>query len=114
MSLPEVIKSQIEKVLAPYCVSKVPPDLQEQLRVGFKYWGNSVTLFQERPTFWEPETWVDIVVAQFRYDQKNKRWTLYCADRNSRWHLYDLIEPTPDFEALLEEVDEDPTGIFWG
>jgi len=23
-------------------------------------------------------------------------------------------EPTPDLDELLKEVDEDPTGIFWG
>lgn len=114
MSLPEVIKSQVEKILAPYCASKVPPDLHHQFRVGFKFRGTSVTLFQERPTFFEPKTWVDIVVAQFRYDQKSRKWTLYCADRNSRWHLYDLVEPTANFEALLGAVDADPIGIFWG
>jgi hypothetical protein len=25
--------------------------------------------------------WVDIVVAQFRYDLKKREWTLYSADR---------------------------------
>lgn len=41
-------------------------------------------------------------------------WTLYYADRNSKWHLYYEIEPSADFDDLLREVDEDPTGIFWG
>jgi len=36
------------------------------------------------------------------------------ADRNSKWHVYDEIEPATDFESLLQEVDDDPTGIFWG
>jgi hypothetical protein len=40
-------------------------------------------------------------------------WTLYYADRNSKWHRYD-IEPSADFDDLLREVDEDPTAIFWG
>jgi len=25
-----------------------------------------------------------------------------------------LIEPSKNFETLLKEVHEDPTGIFWG
>jgi len=25
-----------------------------------------------------------------------------------------LIEPSPDILWLLDEVDRDPTGIFWG
>jgi hypothetical protein len=44
----------------------------------------------------------------------NKQWTLYCMDRNSRWHLYDLIEPSADFDDMLIALDRDPTGIFWG
>ena len=52
-------------------------------------------------------------VAQLRYDPDAGRWTLYCADRNSRWHHYDPIEPGTVTE-LLAEIEQDPTGIFWG
>ncbi len=114
MPLPELIKSQVENVLASYCAAKMSPDMYDHIRLGFKFRGNSVTLFQERQTFWEPKTWVSIVAAQFRYDRESKEWTLYCANRNSRWHLYDLVEPTTNFNALLETVDEDPIGAFWG
>lgn len=41
-------------------------------------------------------------------------WTLYWPDRNSRFHRYDLAQPTTDVVALLDEVDRDPTSIFWG
>jgi hypothetical protein len=27
---------------------------------------------------------------------------------------YELIEPSADITALLQEIDSDPTGIFWG
>jgi hypothetical protein len=37
-----------------------------------------------------------------------------CADRNSRWHRYDMAEPTEQLDELLTEIDQDPTGIFWG
>jgi len=35
-------------------------------------------------------------------------------DRNLELHLYDLVDPTPNIEALLAEIDADPTAIFWG
>ena len=31
-------------------------------------------------------------------------WTLYWADRNSRWHPYDDLEPTGDLDAVLREI----------
>jgi DUF3024 family protein len=53
-------------------------------------------------------------IAQLRYDPTALAWTLYWADRNSRWHPYDDLEPTKDLDAVLREIDEDPTCIFFG
>ena len=114
MSLPDSTKQQLEQILSPYCEKRIPPHARHQVRMTYSFRGNSVTLIEERPAFGQPETWVKIPVAQFRYDEKNKEWTLYCVDRNSKWHVYDEIEPTIDFESLLQEVDDDPTRIFWG
>ena len=114
MALPDVTRARIEKRLSEYCENKVPPEMRDKHRLGFKVRGNSVTLFEERPSFFNPFEWVEIVLAQFRYDPKKKKWTLYCADRNSRWHQYWDLEPDKDFEVLLREVEEDPTFIFWG
>jgi len=36
------------------------------------------------------------------------------SDRNARWHRYELIEPSHEITTLLDEIDRDPTGIFWG
>ncbi|MDP2839373.1 MAG: DUF3024 domain-containing protein, partial [Syntrophales bacterium] len=52
--------------------------------------------------------------AQIRFDNETKKWTLHCMDRNSRWHLYDLIKPSADFDDMLKALDDDRTGIFWG
>jgi hypothetical protein len=114
MPLPKDVREKVEKRLREYCESKVPPELRDEVRVGFKVRGNFVTIFEKKPTFFDPSEWVDIVVAQFRYDSKSRQWTLYCADRNSRWHKYYYLDPDKDFEVLLREVEEDPTCIFWG
>lgn len=53
-------------------------------------------------------------VARLRYVSKRKHWVLYWRDQNQKWHLYDLIHPSPDVLVLLNEVDRDPTCIFWG
>ena len=39
---------------------------------------------------------------------------LYWRDRNLKFHRYDHVDPNPDVESLLAEVDADPTCIFWG
>src|SRR3990172_6645364 len=70
--------------------------------------------FEHRPVFRVPSKWTNSKVAQFRYDSASNNWTLYCSDRNGRWHRYTRKRPTEDISKLLLEVDRDPTGIFWG
>ena len=43
-----------------------------------------------------------------------KTWSLYWRDRNLRFHTYDRLRPTGNVDQLLDEIDRDPTGIFWG
>ena len=107
-------RDRVERRLREYCEERIPERVRHQLRLSYKIRGNYVTLVEERPGIMDREKWVDIVVAQFRFNPEDSMWRLYWADRNSRWHEYLEVFPTDDLEDLLREVDEDPTGIFWG
>lgn len=82
---------------------------------GLLFHGDSVTIFENRAP-WRPEftEWTSMPIAQLRYDEKAGKWTLYCADRNDRWHKYEGLLPTKDIDQILAEIDRDPTGIFCG
>jgi hypothetical protein len=41
-------------------------------------------------------------------------WTLQWRERDGKWNRYADAKPTTDVTVLLNEIDEDPTGIFWG
>jgi hypothetical protein len=114
MALPSLTRTLIEKKLKKYCDQRIPAHVKSSIRLIFKIRGNSVTLIEERPLFTDPSTWVGLAVAQFRFNRKTSKWTLYCADRNSRWHEYLESEPDEKIGTLLRHVDEDVTGIFWG
>ena len=49
-----------------------------------------------------------------RYTKSTDVWVLYWPDRNSKFHRYEDLEPTPAIERLLNEIDADPICIFWG
>lgn len=53
-------------------------------------------------------------IARLRYNGRRGEWTLYWRDRNALWHRYDLIEPSSDVATLLNGIETDRTGIFWG
>jgi hypothetical protein len=114
MVLPELTSKLVETKLTAYCERRVPPHARDQVRMSFSVRGNNVTINEERVAFKEPGRWVTIPIAQLRFTEKSGLWTLYCADRNDRWHLYRHAEPAKDVGALLGAMDADKTGIFFG
>jgi len=98
-----------------YCDTRVPIRLREEARIEATVRGNSVTIFDCRPP-WQPNLtqWSKAPVAQLRYKPATAAWTLYWADRNGRWHVYDDLPPDRPVQTLIDEIDDDPTAIFWG
>jgi hypothetical protein len=112
MALSEFTLKLVEKKLGEYCLGRVHEALCHRVRVGYAIEGDLVTLFEERASLLDPERWVRLDMARFRFDPRTKRWRLYYADTDSRWHTY-YLKPRADFEILLREVDEDPVRVFW-
>ena len=114
MPLPDIQKKLIEQKVGKFCRSRIPEHVRDKVRMNYKIRGNSVIIIEQRQSFFDKSIWVDIPVAQMRFNVEDFNWTLYYPDRNSRWHLYRECEPTMNIDELLEEIDEDPTGIFFG
>ena len=93
MAIPDTTSLIIESTLISYIEGKIPAHVRDKVRLSYRFRGNTIILFEHRPAFRTPDRWTDSTVAQFRYDPGGNNWTLYCADRNSRWHKYDDLEP---------------------
>ncbi len=108
-------KSLAEHKIDVFLKKRLPPWAAAQVRLSHKFRGASVTIYEHRAPWREDDTeWTTMSVARLRYEAKPGKWTLYCADRNSRWHEYTKVSPTKNIDALLAEIDRDPTCIFWG
>jgi Protein of unknown function (DUF3024) len=95
----ETIDTAIAKVAA-YCEQRSTDDY----RIEHTVRGSSVTILERRPP-WNPaygSEWSSLKVAQLRYDERD------------RWHPYESAAPAPDIAPLLQEIDDDRIGIFWG
>jgi hypothetical protein len=114
MPLSETVKHQADALMKNFCERRVPLEVRDRVRMSHEFRANTVTLFEDRPRWDKPSEWIHMPIAQFRFDATSGRWALYCADRNTRWHLYELVSPTRELAALLKEVDKDLTGIFFG
>ncbi len=114
MPLTEFEIKKIEKIVSEYCEQKIPPHLKNDIRITFMIIKNEVWIYEKRPVWDNPSEWHEMPVAKIRCTLKTRLWTLYWPDRNSRWHIYDRIKPNKDISKIIEEIDNDPTRIFWG
>jgi Protein of unknown function (DUF3024) len=76
----------------------------------------NLTILESRPP-WREATgpqWTPFPIARLRYTQANRTWSLHWRDRNLRFHRYEQLPPSPHIDDLLQEIDRDPTAIFWG
>ncbi len=99
-----------------WCEQPTPPDLSDQVRLETVVERSAVTIVERRPPWRDDrgDEWTTQTIARLRYTATRGMWTLYRADTDNRWSRYELLEPVPGVNALLAEIDRDPTGIFWG
>jgi hypothetical protein len=114
MPLPQFARKAATIALDEFCRTQVTESLRHEIRLTYRFRADSVTLIQQRPDPTPPSHWIDILVARFNYNPNTRLWSLQCRDRNARWHAYPYTEPSKDFQALLDEVEADAAGIFWG
>src|SRR4051794_5030909 len=110
------LESAVETVRS-FCEARIPEDLRDEIRLDVPRRGRSITIHELRPP-WDPERmgpeWTSVSVAQIRNDASTGSWSLYYSDSGGRWWAYEGIGPAITVEPLLEEIERDPTGIFWG
>lgn len=110
MALPETEKFRADRLLVEFCERRVPLHVRDQIRLLYNFSGNKVILIESRPVYYDPSRWTEMPVAQFEYNEAAKTWNLYGYNRND--HRLPVAKGALD--ALIEEVDSDRTGIFWG
>jgi hypothetical protein len=111
-AIPETDLARVRR----YCEARVPVEHRDQIRIEPRVHGKTVTIVECRPP-WHADLGPDRSEnpqARMKYDETTAAWTLYWFNRNSRAHVYDLIEPHQPMADILAEVERDPTCIFWG
>jgi len=94
----------------------MPSTVSDQVRYELELTDRTITVLECRPPWREdfgPE-WTRLPICRFRYTKVRREWSLYWTDRHSKFHEYDLADPTPHLDELIEHVKLDPTCIFWG
>jgi hypothetical protein len=98
--LPEIDVARLARWVEERNV-RVPGHARSQIRYEFDLADRSATLLECRPP-WDGvgDVWTRWPSARLRYTSSRKEWSLYWRDRNLKFDLYDLVQPTPTLEAV--------------
>jgi len=110
--LPELDVIRVQR----WCAERVPQHARHQVRVECEVGSSDLTIVERRAP-WRDDfglEWTRLPIARLRYTNASRTWTLYSRDRNLRFHRYDPIQPSANVSELIDELDRDPTSIFWG
>jgi len=112
--VPTVLPDLDLEKLRRYCRTRVPARVADEVRLEVTTRGKNVSIHERRPP-WDgsPGDWTSTPIAQLRYEGDGA-WTLYFADRNSKWVRYPELEPMQPVDVHINELEVDPTCLFWG
>lgn len=102
------------QLIRDLCQSRSPAELADQVRVELEVDRGSATIVEAQAPWRADLEWTRLPVARLRFAATTNLWTLDIPQTNERWRRYEAAEPTADIRRLLREIDQDPTGRFWG
>jgi hypothetical protein len=115
MAFSEFEIKRIQKVVGRYIENSRPPEhLREQVDLSFKIKGQSVEIFEIRPTWNNPQKKIEESVAKTTYVKSRKLWKVYWQRADLKWHRYDPDPEVDSIEEFIELVENDDYACFFG
>ena len=114
MAISEFEIFKIEKFASQFCESRnrhFPPD---QLKIDFKIEDQDLYIFEVRPHWKDPKEKIETMVAKIKYIKSKGIWNLYWQRQNMKWVSYEPMESSFELMQLLDEIEKDLHGCFWG
>lgn len=113
MAISEFEIFKVEKIAKNFCVNKNRNFPPEKLYIDFRLESQTLFIFEVRPTWNNPESTTETMVAKLRFVKTEKLWKLYWQRQNMKWYFYEN-DANGDLEGLLTVVNQDEYGCFWG
>ena len=115
MALTEFEIQRCTRELEKFLEEKRPPKhVRAQLDLGYRISGQSVEIFEIRPSFRDPSTSTETSVAKASYVKSRKVWKVFWMRQDLKWHSYPLAPEVLHFEEFLGLVTDDVRGCFFG
>jgi hypothetical protein len=107
----KMIRSKMEEFLKE---NRPPEDLRDKLDLSWRITGQSIDIFEIRPSFFKPEEKFEDEIARITYVRNKDHWKLFWMMSDMKWHGYDPRPVVPTLSEALLEVKNDSDGCFFG
>jgi hypothetical protein len=115
MALSEFEIKRIEKLVGDFIEKRRPePSIRDKVDISFKVSGQSFEIFEIRPRWDDPDIKTEGSVAKATYIKKAKSWKLYWKRSDMKWYWYEPFGQSESLEKVIEAIDQDQHGCFWG
>ena len=115
MAISEFEIKRTEKLVGQFVENRRPePHIRSQLDIGFRLDGQSFEIFEIRPQWNNPSKTIEGPVAKATYVKSRKTWKLFWKRADNQWHSYKSFPTSKSLEKILEAIDTDEFGCFWG
>lgn len=115
MTLSEFEIKRCEKAFKDFMEKRRPlPETREKLDYGWKLEGQSIEIFEIRPQWNNPEIIEHHSFAKATYINSMKIWEIYWMRGNLKWEKNKPNETAKTIEDVLEIIDVDEFGRFFG
>ncbi|MBW1965665.1 MAG: DUF3024 domain-containing protein [Deltaproteobacteria bacterium] len=115
MALSEFEIKRIEKIVGQFVENRRPsPEKRSKLDISFKISGQSFEIFDIRPRWDDPSQKIEGSIAKATFVKSTKNWKLYWKRADMKWHGYEPFQESKSLEKILEVINQDQYGCFWG
>jgi hypothetical protein len=114
MAFSELELKRIDRLVGGFCRRRTANWRAEQLELLYEVGPESVVLFEERPDWRDSAQRMRSPVARLQFGYSSGLWTLYWQRADLAWHPYQPCAPSVDLAELVEVVERDEYGAFFG
>ena len=105
MASTELELKRIDKLVGAFCQNRVSERARTQLRYSYRVKGQDVILAEE---------WLTLDFAKAKYVISRKLWKLYWMRASGKWELYKPSGEHDWLEGVIETIENDQYGCFFG
>ena len=114
MAFSDIERQKIKKEVGGLCSHRTPAHLKDKLRFEYDIEKQNVFIYEVRPVRDNPEEFTKLPFAKLTYVKSRQIWKLYWKRASGKWERYEPKDSDRNLDALVQEIDEDPYGCFFG